>query len=347
MIKILSKKLKQVVPILTLIFLVVSTITLSACGTTNETSTEESGDTATTSASFRTLDEIKADGTIKVGVYKDDNTQQSFDEAVAEKLAESLGVKAETVPLSVNDRISALEKGDVDLVVANLTITDERKEKVDFCNHYTSAFPSILTPNDKPLTSEEQINEATIGVIKDTTGAMLMKSMFSNTKLIEYNSYDEFYKALKDGKIDGICTDGAILSRWADQNEGYYKSVLFNGLSYSRNVAPAVAKGNITLKEAVDIAVERMIETNEFAAINETVSMCYIYTIDEMPNFANESEINSDNAKPKDGTYQSDDGHMTMTLKGGTAIYYNKLKGLTQEEYRKYAFKLMEKAKTA
>lgn len=346
MIKISNKKLKMVVSLLTLIFLVVSIITLSACGTTNETGTEESGDAATTSASFRTLDEIKADGTIKVGVYKDDSVQQSFDEAVAEKIAERLGVKSETVPLSVNDLIPALEKGNVDLVVANLTITDERKEKVDFCDPYAAINPAILTPNNKPLTSEEQVNEATIGVIRDMPAVISMKSVFPNAELIEYNSYDEFYKALKDGKVDGVCAYDLILNRWADQNKGYYLSVLLDGKSHLRHVAPAVAKGNITLKEAVDMAVERMIDTNEFAAINETVSAKYLYTVDVFRKSVNELGINLD-TKQKDGTYQSNDGYMTMTVKDDTRIYYNEFAELTIEEYTNNMFDLMKKTQTA
>ena len=158
--------------------------------------------------------------------------------------------------------------------------------------------------------------------------------------------YDEFYKALKDGKVDGVCTDSSLLYQWVAQNEGYYLSVTFGTRSQTRLVAPAVAKGNVTLKEAVDMEVKRMLEANEFAAIQEIVSKVYMLSLDEFFELAN--ELNLD-VKPKDGTYQSDDGRMTMTVKddGNTEIFYHKFAELTIEENRKSTDELMKKSRTA
>ena len=137
-----------------------------------------------------------------------------------------------------------------------------------------------------------------------------------------------------------------LLNQWADQNEGYYLSIVISGMAQIRQAAPAVAKGNVTLKEAVDMEVKRMLEANEFAAIAETVSAKYLSTLDEFLELAN--ELNLD-VKPKDGTYQSADGRMTLTVKdgGNTEIFYYKFAELTIEEKRKSTDELMKKSRTA
>ena len=90
---------------------------------------------------FRTLDEIKADGTVNIGVFSDKNPfgyvdengeYQGYDVYFARRLAEDLGVEANFVSTEAANRIEYLQTGKVDIILANFTVTPERAEEVDF-----------------------------------------------------------------------------------------------------------------------------------------------------------------------------------------------------------------------
>ena len=323
----LNKCFKPGWRLFTWIFLVAYVLTLSACGIKKESV-----------QSFRTLDEIKTNGTIKVGVYADNIAMQNFDKDVATNIAKELGVELKTVPLSVNERISALENGEVDLVVANLTVTDDRKEKVDFCESYALTSTGIMTPEGAPLTSEAKVNGATIGVITNTSTVATLKDFFPKVTLKEYGSYDELYDALTNGAVSGVGTDSTLLRSWAAEKEGYMLSVKLASAASPEFVAPAVATGNDALKDAVNKIVKSMLENKMFMEISEDGSF---RTLDLLARRGAEAG----DGKLADGTYQSDDGDLVLTVNGGNLIYYCQ-REMSPEQMNKNTLEIMKKAQT-
>ena len=102
---------------------------------------------AKSKAKFRTVDQIKKNGTIKVAVFSDKKPfgyvdeygkYQGYDVYFAERIAKDLGVKVKYVPVEAAARVEVLETGKVDLVLANFTVTPARAEKVDFALPYNS-----------------------------------------------------------------------------------------------------------------------------------------------------------------------------------------------------------------
>lgn len=306
----LNKCFKPGWRLFTWIFLVAYVLTLSACGIKKESV-----------QSFRTLDEIKTNGTIKVGVYADNIVMQNFDKDVATNIAKELGVELKTVPLSVNERISALENGEVDLVVANLTVTDERKEKVDFCESYAYSTTMIMTPESAPLTSEEDVNRAKIGVVTNTSTVTTLKDCFPNATLRKYSSYDELYNALKTGSVNAVSTDATLLTWWMKENEGYMTSVILAGPAGYGAVAPAVAAGNAALKDAVNKIVTSMLEKEMFEEMSETEDGYVIGTYDRITRDSAALGMKP-GEKRIDGTYRSDDGATVLTVNGDKWIHY-------------------------
>ena len=127
---------------------------LTGCGSKEETAADASA-TETTDASdstadaakgnevYRTLDEIKESGTINIGVFSDKNPfgyvdengeYQGYDIYFANRIGEDLGVKVNFVSTEAANRIEYLQTGKVDIILANFTVTDERKEEVDFAH---------------------------------------------------------------------------------------------------------------------------------------------------------------------------------------------------------------------
>ena len=102
---------------------------------------------------YRTLDEIKEDGTINIGVFSDKNPfgyvdengeYQGYDVYFAERIGKDLGVKINYVSTEAASRVEYLETGKVDIVLANFTVTEERAEKVDFALPYMNVALAVL-----------------------------------------------------------------------------------------------------------------------------------------------------------------------------------------------------------
>ena len=103
---------------------------------------------------YRTLDEIKASGTINIGVFSDKNPfgyvdengeYQGYDVYFARRIGEDLGVTVNYVSTEAANRVEYLETGKVDIILANFTVTPERAEKVDFALPYMNV-ARVLSP---------------------------------------------------------------------------------------------------------------------------------------------------------------------------------------------------------
>ena len=146
---------------------------LSACGGSASSSSAASGSAASGSAAaagsdvFRTLDEIKADGTVNIGVFSDKNPfgyvdengeYQGYDVYFARRLAEDLGVEANFVSTEAANRIEYLQTGKVDIILANFTVTPERAEEVDFALPYMNVALGVISPDSNVITSLDNWN---------------------------------------------------------------------------------------------------------------------------------------------------------------------------------------------
>ena len=146
---------------------------LSACGGSASSSSAASGSAVSGSAAsagsdvFRTLDEIKADGTVNIGVFSDKNPfgyvdengeYQGYDVYFARRLAEDLGVEANFVSTEAANRIEYLQTGKVDIILANFTVTPERAEEVDFALPYMNVALGVISPDSNVITSLDNWN---------------------------------------------------------------------------------------------------------------------------------------------------------------------------------------------
>ena len=125
---------------------------LTACGSKNDAKTDNG-------KVYRTVDEIKKSGTIKIGVFSDKNPfgyvdekgeYQGYDIYFAKRIAKDLGVKLEFVSTEAANRVEYLKTGKVDIILANFTVTDERAESVDFALPYMKVALGVVSP-DKAL----------------------------------------------------------------------------------------------------------------------------------------------------------------------------------------------------
>ena len=257
----------------------IAALALTACNSgtpgAEETSTGDAGEssaagnpwtvaTDVTIDGSPTFDRIKSAGVVKVGVkedqpglgYLDPTTGErtGFDVDVARWIAASLGydedkIKFTAIPSA--NREQAIVNGDIDYYVGTYSITDKRKEQISFAGPYFVTGQGLLVAagNDKitgkdSLTAEDIVCSATgstsIQRIKDETPAQ--------TK--EYDTYSTCVEDLKNGQVDAVTTDEAILIGYAAQAPDELKVV--GDVFSEERYGVGIAKGDTALQEFIN-----------------------------------------------------------------------------------------------
>ena len=134
--------------------------------------------------------------------------------------------------------------------MANFTVTDERKQKVDFANPYMKVALGVVSPKKAPIKSEDELKGKKIIVAKGTTAQTYMVKNKPDVELVKYEQYSEIFQALIDGRGDGILSDNTEVIAWAKDNPSF--TVGISNLGSQDTIAPAVAKGNKELKNWIN-----------------------------------------------------------------------------------------------
>lgn len=131
--------------------------------------------------------------------------------------------------------------------MANFTVTDERKQKVDFANPYMKVSLGIASPDNAKITSVDQLKGKKVIVAKGTTAETFMTKNYPDVELLKYEQYSEIFQAMKDKRGDALLSDNTEVLAWVKENSGFTVGVAT--LGGQDTIAPAVTKGN---KELLD-----------------------------------------------------------------------------------------------
>ncbi len=238
------------------------------CGGSDETSGSSDGNVV-----YRTLDEIKESGTIKIGVFSDKNPfgyvdengdYQGYDIYFGDRLAKDLGVEVEYVSTDAANRVEYLKSGKVDVILANFTVTAERAESVDFALPYMKVALGVVSPDSALITSADELNGKKLIVTKGTTAETYFSENYPDIELVKFDQYTEAYNALLDGRGDAFSTDNTEVLAWALQNDGF--SVGIESIGNLDTIAPAVSKGNETLLTWINDEIKALADEQFFHA---------------------------------------------------------------------------------
>lgn len=246
---------------------------LAGCGNTADNGSD--GKTQSSSGSkaiYRTLEEIKKDGTINIGVFSDKNPfgyvdengdYQGYDVYFAERLAKDLGVKVNYVSTEAANRIEYLQTGKVDIILANFTVTDERKEEVDFALPYMNVALGVVSRSDKVVKSLDDLGkDDKLIVISGTTAETYLTENYPDIPLQKFDSYATAKEAFENGTGIAWANDNTEVIAFSLQNEGY--TVGIPSLGSNDTIAPAVTKGNTTLLEWLNEDIKKLGEEQFF-----------------------------------------------------------------------------------
>ncbi|QFZ17522.1 glutamate ABC transporter substrate-binding protein [Saccharothrix syringae] len=204
-----------------------------------------------------------------LAVRRLDGTHKGFDVDVARYVAKELGVPetgvkfVEAVPA---ERENLLTTGAVDLVVSSYSITDKRKEVIDFVGPYFVAGQDLLVRlTDERITGPESLNAGNLKLcsVTNTTSAQHVKDRFAQSvQLVEYPNFSDCVTALLAEQVDALTTDDVILAGYAAQNPELLRVV---GQPFSKEeYGIGMRKGDSDSKAKITAAVRKMIDSGEW-----------------------------------------------------------------------------------
>lgn len=218
------------------------------------------------------LESIRERGKLVAGVFTDkppfgyvDEKGEfvGYDTDLAKLLAKRLlgdESKVEFVAVDPVSRIPMLQSGKVDLILANMTVTSERAEVVDFTHPNLQTAVQALVHADSGIERFEQLSGKPIIVTTGTT-ADLWLTQQGVANLAKYERTSLSLQALADRRGDAYVQDNIVLYGWAKERPGY--RVLPDILGEVAPIAPAVRKGNQELNQWVSTQIAELIRDGE------------------------------------------------------------------------------------
>jgi len=157
-------------------------------------------------------------------IVLDDKGAQQFvgiDISVAQTIAQDMGAELQVSNMDFDSLMAALQKGDADIVLAAIEVTEERLEAADFSDPYYTDYPAmVLVKADKAAeyTSLDDFAGKSVGAQTGTTKADLVTDQFTGANLVALTSVNDLVNQLVYDKVDAIVLDGAVAMQYAQSN---------------------------------------------------------------------------------------------------------------------------------
>jgi polar amino acid transport system substrate-binding protein len=240
---------------------------------------------ATVAAFALTLGSAQAQEVLKIGTegayppfnnLTADGKLEGFDIDIANALCDEMKVKCEFVTQDWPGIIPALEAGKFDAIIASMSITDERKQKVDFTNKYYNTPSAIVVSKDSDIkgVSKEDLAGKTIGVATSTTHFTYAEQTYTDSTIKGYPSSQEEQLDLANGRLDAIQDDISVLEEWLKTTDGACCKLL--GVPqpqpveiFGEGAGIAIRKGETDLVNKFNAAIEAIRANGKYKEIND------------------------------------------------------------------------------
>lgn len=228
---------------------------LAACG-----GKEETGDVIKfgTNAEFPPFEFVAANGVI--GEY------DGIDMAIAKQIGDELGKTAQIENMEFDSLLLALQNGQVDAVIAGMTVDPERAEEVNFSVPYYNAKQVMIVKEDSDIAKAADMADKKIVVIQGYTGESCVKKMGYSYEAFKKGS--EAIMELVNGKCDVVVIDSATAQKYVGDNEGL-KIVPDDEAFGDEEYAIAVNKKDTELLEQINKILTKMIEDGTVKTLSE------------------------------------------------------------------------------
>ena len=179
---------------------------------------------------------------------------EGIDIETAQAIADKLGLELQIDDMDFDAALLSVQQGKADIVMAGVTVTDERKAVMDFSDSYATGIQSIIVPEGSDIASPDDLAGKKIGTQRGTTGYIYCTDDFGEDAVVAYDSGLTAVQALNNGQVDAVVIDNAPAKEYVAANPGL--KVL--DTSYAEeDYAIGMAKGS-ALEDAVNKALEEL-----------------------------------------------------------------------------------------
>ena len=179
---------------------------------------------------------------------------EGIDVDTAKAIAEKLGLELQIDDMDFDAALLSVQQGKADIVMAGVTVTDERKAVMDFSDSYATGIQSIIVPEGSDITSPDDLAGKKIGTQRGTTGYIYCSDDFGDENVVAYDDGLTAVQALNNGQVDAVVIDNAPAQEFIAANPG----LKILDTSYAEeDYAIGMAK-NSPLEDAVNSVLEEL-----------------------------------------------------------------------------------------
>jgi polar amino acid transport system substrate-binding protein len=204
-----------------------------------------------------------------------DGKLEGFDIDIAKALCDEMKVECEFITQDWDGIIPALIAGKFDAIIASMSITDERKQQVDFTNKYYNTPPAIAAPKDSDIkgVTKEDLAGKSIGVQGSTTHSNYAEATYTDSDVKLYPTADEYKLDIVNGRIDAVSDDVIVLTDWLNSPDGACCKLIGTITPVEAIHGPgagiAIRKGETELAAKFNAAIDAIRANGKYKEIND------------------------------------------------------------------------------
>lgn len=264
--------MKKALSLMTAAALVLS---LAACGSTassaasSEAASSDAASSETASSEAASETETAELSTVEQGklimstnaafppyeMTTDSGEFEGIDIETAQAIADKLGLELQIDDMDFDAALLAVQQGKSDMVMAGVTVTDERQNVMDFTDSYATGIQSIIVKEDSDIASVDDLAGKKIGTQRGTTGYLYCSDDFGDENVVAYDDGLTAVQMLNNGQVDCVVIDNAPAKEFVAANPGLK---LLDTAYVEEDYAIGVGKGNTELKDAINTALEEL-----------------------------------------------------------------------------------------
>ena len=246
----------------------VAALALTACGgsassVASSVASSASSAAASTSAAAGELTTVEA-GKLTMAtnaafppyeMTTDSGEFEGIDIETAQAIADKLGLELQIDDMDFDAALLSVQQGKADIVMAGVTVTDERQNVMDFTDSYATGIQSIIVKEDSDIASVDDLAGKKIGTQRGTTGYLYCSDDFGDENVVAYDDGLTAVQMLNNGQVDCVVIDNAPAKEFIAANPGLK---LLDTAYVEESYAIGIGKGNTELKDAINTALEEL-----------------------------------------------------------------------------------------
>ncbi len=188
--------------------------------------------------------------------YVEGSDYMGIDVEIAGAIAEKLGMTLEIADVEFGSIIAGVQTGKYDMGMAGMTVTDERKQSVDFSETYATGIQSIIVAENSDIATVDDLSsDIRIGVQQDTTGDIYASDDYGTDAVVRFKTGADAVQALVSGKVDCVIIDNNPAKAFVESNTGLK---ILDTAYAEEDYAICVSKDNAELLKQINTALAEL-----------------------------------------------------------------------------------------